>query len=359
MTTARANEGRAARVAKTNTILAICTLAAIALSAFAYNDSVRRAERFERGQNFLPNLNPDEVAMIELEKGDERVAMRREDDRFVVMSEGRYPAANESVNRLLRDMLDLSLEKEIGRGEALATELGLGDDGANLLDVALQDAAGKSMVRFRVGDGLETGGSYVVRTDEGAEKTIYLTSGRVFLNTDGGSYLEKDIVDQQSSSIVTINGPDYALARREGASDLELEGLADGSTSDRTKVDQLGSLLSGLRFNEHHQADAPQVAGLLFEAPVEVVLEDGSGYRLEVAAKDDKQYLRIEGYHTAGRIEVTVDASEDEVRETSEVLVRADEISAFNQLHGSWIYEIPSFTADKLRLRRKDFLGSP
>lgn len=354
-----------ARQAKTNTILAICALAAILLSAFAYHDSVRRAERFERGQSFLLNLNPDEVAMIELAKGDDKVTMRREGERFVVMSEGRYPAANESVNRLLRSLLDLSLEKEVGRGESLAEELGLSDDASERLDVALQDATGKSMVRFSVGDGASagsgvggSGGSYIMRTDEGAEDTIYLTSDRVFLNTDGGSFLEKDLVDESASRVASIQGADFLLKRPEDGGDLALEDLAEGASTDPAKIDQLGSLLAGLRFNAHHLADAPEVAGLRFGSPVEIVLEDGSGYRLAIASKDDKQFLTIEGFHTAGRIEVAVDASEDEVRETSEVLVRADEIAAFNQLHGSWVYEIPAFTADKLKLRRKDLLAS-
>ena len=33
-------------------------------SALSYRASVKRAERFERGQSFLPNLNPDEIAEI-------------------------------------------------------------------------------------------------------------------------------------------------------------------------------------------------------------------------------------------------------------------------------------------------------
>lgn len=351
-----ANDGRGARLAKINSILAILVLFAVALSAWAYHDSVRRAERFERGQDFLPNLNPDEVAAIKLTKGDQAVSMRRDGERFVIVSEGRYPASNESVNRLLRDMLGLSLERRVGAGAELAAELGLGDAAENMLEVALQDAAGKDMVSFRVGDSTEGGGSYVTRTGAGTDGAIYLTSNRVFLSTDGAGFLDKDLVDEPSSRVVSVKAADYTLARPETGGGLELADLPAGKSTKRTEIDQIGGLLTGLRFDQHLQADAPEVAGLVFEPPVEIVLDDGSGYRLELASRDDKHYLRISGFHTAGRLEVSMDASEEEVRETSEVLVRADQMTAFNRLHGSWIYAIPSFTADKLKLRRSDLI---
>jgi len=40
------------------------------------------------------------------------------------------------------------------------------------------------------------------------------------------------------------------------------------------------------------------------------------------------------------------------------MLSRADEIDAFNQFHGSWVYEISDFTAEKLQLKRQDLIES-
>ncbi len=343
---------RGSRLAKLNSMLAIGVALLIALSAFAYYEDARQAERFERGQKFLPNLNPDEITSVKLTKGGEETHLRRDGDRFVVVTEGRYPAANESVNRLIRDVLGLGLEKEIGSGESLVDELGLGDSAAGL-DVALQGASGNDMVRFRVGNNFEGGGSYLVRTDEGADDTIYLTSSGVTLSTDGESYLEKELVNVEESAVQTVRGSDYEVVRNEESGDLE---LVDGE-GDSAKLSQLATLLAGLRFTALELADASGVADLRFSTPTEIVIDDGSGYSLQVAERDEKHYLRIEGFHTAGRIEVSMDATEEEVKETSEVLVRADEISAFNTLHGSWVYEIPAFTADKVRMTRKDLVA--
>jgi|GEM_PF-1416270 len=360
---------RGDRLAKVNTVLAICTALLIAFSAFAYHDSVRRAQRFERGQKFLPNLNPDEIATIEIKKGGETTQLRRDGEHFIVVSEGKYPASNEAVNRLIRNVLGLSLEKKVGQGETLTAELGLAANGAGSsppggipsedLEVAFGDAAGKDMVRFRVGKGLEDGGgSYVMRTDEGADPSIYLTASRVSWTTEGDAYLDKEILSVEASKIRSITGRDYQLVRAEEGAPLDLAKLPAGKQANRPKVDEQGNLLSSLRFTRHILASAEEVRGLSFGAPLEVVLEDGSGYKLAIAEGGDKHYLQIEGFHTAGRLEVSMEASEEEVRETSDVLVRADEITAFNTLHGSWIYEVPSFFAEKVMRQKKDLLGA-
>ena len=80
------------------------------------------------------------------------------------------------------------------------------------------------------------------------------------------------------------------------------------------------------------------------------------GYAVEVASQGEKHYLRIQGFHTAGRIMISPDASEEEVKETSEILERADELDVFNAFHGSWIYEVSEFVADKFRLTRSDLV---
>ena len=52
-----------------NNRLAVVALALLVLSAFTYWRDVSRAERFERGQKFLSNLNPDEIGKISITKG--------------------------------------------------------------------------------------------------------------------------------------------------------------------------------------------------------------------------------------------------------------------------------------------------
>lgn len=344
---------------RTNKILMVVVASLLLLSFLSYQQSVRRADRFERGQKFLPNLNPDEVATVAITKGTDEVRLLREgEDRFVVASSDGYRAANEAVNRFLRDLLDASLEREIGPADdGLRAKLGLDVGEGDAVEVVLKDAADKDMVRFVVGDAFEGGsGNYVLRAT-GAETTkdvgtVYLTSGRLYLTTDGDSFVDKGLVDVAESEVVAVRGPDFVLARGEDGTIALEEAPAGTEASDQ--VSQTAGALAALRFTKHHLANATDVAGLRFDQGLEFELGDDSGYRVSVAENGDKHYLAIQGFHTAERVEVAMDASEEEVKETSEVLVRVDEIGAFNTFHGSWVYEVSSFVADKFRVKKAD-----
>jgi hypothetical protein len=343
-------------VKKINTVLAVLVAALFLTSAFAYHRSEQRGERFERGQRFLPNLNPDRIAEITLEKGETTTRLRRDGDRFLVASAGGYPAKTEEVNRLLRDLLDVRLEKEVGEGEELQGELELTGEEEGTLEVTLEDDAGKEMLRFLVGKAFEGegGGGNYIRRAEADGGPIYLTSSRVYFDATDDDYLDKEILDVEAEKVTAVRGPGYELAREDGG-ELELVDVPSGKKAS-AKVDQLKRALSPLRFTKHHLADAPEVQGLSFEPPVVFDLDDGSGYQVEVAEKDGEHFLRIAGFHRTGQVQIAMDADEEEVRETSEQLVRADEIQSFNEFHGSWIYQVSESTADKFRLDRGELL---
>jgi len=149
-------------VSKTNRKLTILTVVLMALSLWAYRESVNRADRFQRGQVFLSNLNPDEIARVEIRQADESVTLERQGETFRIVEEQGYPASNAAVNRLVGDLLELSLEKEVGTGTELAAELELEPVGPSTVEVLFQDAAQKEMVRMRLGLPFEGGpGRYV------------------------------------------------------------------------------------------------------------------------------------------------------------------------------------------------------
>lgn len=333
---------------KINAILAIVLAGLFLVSALSYRHSVQRAERFERGQKFLPNLNPDEIAKIVIEKGEETTRLERQGDEFVVATSHGYPAKNESVNRFLRDVLGLSLEKEVGTGDSLYQELELVGDEENTLEITFHDGGGKEMVRFLVGKAFEDGGSYVRRANVD-KSAAYLTSSRVYLSTDADDFLNKDILDVKAADVAAIEGPGYRFEKQDGG--LHLAALPAGMKEKTSEVNLLTGALSYLRFTKHHLADAPEVRGLQFDSQVIFDLGDDSGYQVSVAEKDDKHYLHIEGFHRTPQVKISLDADEEEVKEKSEILARGDEIQQFNDLHGSWIYEVPEATANKFRLK--------
>lgn len=347
---------------KTNRLLAVAAAALFLLSALSYHESVSRAERFERGQKFLPNLNPDEIARITIRKGETETVLNRRDDSFAVASENGYPADNAEVNRLIKDVLELGLEKEVGRDAGLYEELGLAPGAEGTVEVAFANTAGSEMVRFLVGKAFEGegGGNYVRRADaktddEGDGSAIYLTSARVYLDTEGDDYVKKEILNIDRAEVSAIIGPDFRIAKAEEGGDLTLEELPAGK-KEGNKANQVKGALSGLRFTQHHLADAPEVQGLVFDGRLEVEMGDQSGYVIESAERDGKYYLRIQAFHDVGQVQIALDASEDEVRETSEMLTRGDELADFNEIHGSWVYEVTSTIGERMRWSKADLL---
>ncbi len=336
---------------KINQILIAVCVALCALSVFSYTNSVRRAERFERGQKFLQNLNPDSIVEIVIQKGDEGAHLRRDGDRFTVADADGYPAKNESVNRFIRDVLKLSLEKEVGSGESLAEELELTAGGENTIDVAFKGSGDEELVHFLVGKSMEDGGgSYVKRTD-GDDDNIYLTSSRVYLSTGQDDFLKKEILDVETDEVASVRGRDFVISGESGS--LSLTDMPSGKKTS-SKFDQLKNVLSGLRFSKHFLANAPEVQGLYFDSAVEIELEDGSGYQVAVATKGDKHYLRIRGFENYGQLVVSPDDDEETTARIAEQLKRQTEIDAFNSFHGSWIYEVTETTANRVKVTKSD-----
>jgi Domain of unknown function (DUF4340) len=340
-------------VKKTNTILAAIAAALLLISALSYRDSVQRAERFERGQKFLPNLNPDEIADIVIAKGEETTQLERQGDEFVLVDQGGYPAKNDAVNRFVKDVLGLSLEKEVGRGESLEKELELTGEEEGTIAVTFKDASGKEMVHFLVGKSFEDGGNYVRRVNVD-KSTIYLTSSRVYFSTDADDFLNKDIVDVKQADLKAIEGDGFRFEDRDGS--LALLDVPAGMKEKTAEVNKVKGALSYLRFTKHYLANAPEVQNLAFTHEVTFDLQDDSGYIVDVAKSGDKHYLRIQGFHRTPQVQITLDADEEEVKEKSEILARGDEINKFNDLHGSWIYEVSESTADKFRLSASDLV---
>jgi hypothetical protein len=339
---------------KLNRNLGLAALVLLLLSAFTYRESVTRAARFERGQKFLQNLNPDEIAEISITKGEEETLLRRQGKEFVVVGANGYPAGNDSVNRFIKGVLELALEKKVGSGAGLEEELELNPAGEETIAVTFRNDADKDMVHFLVGKSAGEGasGNYVTRTDT-EDGEIYLTSSQVYLRTGDDEFVKKDVVDVESSEVIRVRGGNFELADEEGT--LKLVDLPAGK-KETSQANSANSMLSGLRFSKQFLADAPEVLGVPFAAPVEVYLKDDSGYLVEVASVGEKHYLRIQAFHTAQQVSITQEAGDEEVQATADTLARLDEVKKFNAFHGSWVYEITEYVAKKIRLTRSDLM---
>lgn len=337
-----------------NSKLAIAAAVLAALSAFTYWNSVARADRFESGQKLLANLDPDEVAEITLRKGAQTLTLERSGETFVVAEANNYRASNAAVNRLLRDLLEIELQREAGSGATLEGELGLEPLGEEAVEVRLANAAGQEMVLVRFGKRAEEGDGTFVQRRDGEERPIYLTSSSVTIDAEPRTYLDRELVDAPSADVVRVVGPDFELGRA-GEGGLEL--VRPKGPGKSSEIGKLASFLNRLQFDKVYLADDPAVSGLAFDDTFRFDLADQSGYFVSVATDGERELIRITGTFGVERIEIARDSSDDELKEKADVLKRSDEINQFNAYHGSWVYELEGFDGDKLRLRAKDLKG--
>ena len=339
-----------------NKILGVIALVLLALSFWSYRNTQAQAERFERGQKFLSQLNPDNIHTIELKKGEDRVVLQKAEKEFLVSSMANYPAKNEAVNRFINDVIEIGLEKRVGSGETLAKELEVVGEGENTLAVVLKDDGGKEMVHFRVGKATEDGrGNYLQRVD-GDDQDIYLSSKGVYLTAKADTFLKKEILDVKAADIAAISGADYRFG---GEGELTLEGIPAGKKAS-ADAGQVKNLLAGLRYDKVYVADNAEVANLAFATRVRVDLTDGTGYLAEVAQKDGKYYLRMQGTFDEAADEaarrIAQDETEEELKKKSDMLTRNDEIREFNNFHGSWVYELTEYVAKKFTKTKSDLV---
>jgi hypothetical protein len=339
---------------KVNRNLIVVAIVLLILSVWAYRSSQNRAERFERGQPFLANLNPDEIAKIRITKGEDTVTLKRGEDSFTITEAKGYPAKNESVNRLIRSLLDMELERRVGSGEDLQQDLELLPGGDATTEVVLENAAEKEMVHFLVGKDAGDGtGSFVRRVDD-ESGTVFLTASRATINATKDGYLDKEIVDVKRDDIARISGADFEILDSDDG--LKLQKVPRGREEKPSEMNRVKGVLSYLRYEEVFLADDPAVADLGFSPRIEVELKDGSGYRLALAERGEDSYLQIAGYHTVDRVTVNRDESDEELEEKAETLARADEMARFNAFHGSWVYKVTDAVADKIRLTKGDLV---
>ncbi len=337
---------------KTNQILAVIAAVLLVLSIVSYSNSRGRAERFERGQKFITQLNADNISQIEITKADDTLILKRAEDAFEVATQHNYPAKNETINRFINDVLNISLEKKVGQGKSLEEELSLVEGKAET-EVALKNDAGKTMVHFLIGKAAEDGrGNFIKRLD-GDDAGVYLTSSGTYLSTGADSFLKKEILEVSADQLAKIQSEDFVIEDVDGS--LKLKNVPANKKESMT-VSQVKNALSGLRFESVYLADDPVVADLSFDREMVFQLKDESGYRVSLAQKEDQYFMKIESYFNVDRIQVSQEETEEELKKKSEVLGRADEVGQFNNFHGSWVYTLGETVAKKFLHSKKDLV---
>ena len=121
--------------------LAIVTVVLMVVSILMSGKKEVIVADFVRGQDLIGYLDVDRLDCVEVQKGEDKIVVQKQGDRFLVESRSSYPADGGRINNLIDMCLKLRCMREIS--DTADTHADLGVDEAN------PDA---TIVRFKAGD---------------------------------------------------------------------------------------------------------------------------------------------------------------------------------------------------------------
>ncbi len=343
-------------------VLAAVTLGAVALAAQAVMQRDLPIGTVSLDQPLAPGLAErlDQVAQIRVVVAGRTATVRRGEAGWVVDELGGFPVDAGKIQALARSLVTARvLEAKTDRPERWA-RLELEDPTAEKAKsrlVVLSDASGAEIVKLVVGKtryglfGPGRGGVYARRADE---PRAWLLDRRIEIPEEPIGWIERRILDvprDQVARVVLRPGTaEELVAARAGAeaTELTLEGVPEGRTADKDKLDRLAGTLSDLTLQEVRPAaqvafaaDAPRArfetaSGLVVEA---VVHREGQG--------DDAAFW-VKLAASAG----TPPAGEPPAGTSPP----AEQVAALAPRLGGWAFKLPRWTAERLVWTRDDLL---
>jgi hypothetical protein len=314
------------------------------------------------GEIVLPGFadHPDAAATIEFSGGTGQVTLQRQTgqrqtgqrgaaDAWTVAEKDFYPADPAKIHNALLGLARLRLVEPKTRRSELFRRLAVEDPGADAKSVLVRvrDATGKNLGEVIVGrkkpDPLGSGndGTYVRRPDAAQ---AWLAEGSPDASVVALDWLDKSVAalpPARFRRIVTAqpDGARLELVRSRPEDEFVLpDAPADAKYFHPYKRTDLAGLLNGLEFS-----DVKAAAGVPLPADRTVRAEfsgfDGLVVTASLAELDGVQWIKISA--------VATDAA-----------ARA-EARRLDAAWSRWLYAIPDFRANALRIKRSDILDAP
>ena len=340
-------------------ILAAVAVAMVAVTIVIYGVECKPPADFEKGSLLIQGLELDKIGQITLKKEDKTVTLKRKGKGFVVPERGGYPASVKKVNELFIDCLGIRIADRVTASASNHGELGVKTDSKDATVVEFADADGKPVVGLVAGKSLSRGsGTYVRRIDQ---DTVYASEKSLYLAAEVTSYIETEILDVKKDDVIEahVELPDeaYTVHRNKDGKTVLAE-VPEGRKQKDNDVEAVLDALSYLTFNE---VVAEQPEGLKFDATYTAKTKKHLTYTLRLGKVDDKHYAKVAARGpSSAELEraglIGKNEPKEKLEEKDRILTAADKADEFNARHGSWLYELSSWKAEKMRKPLKDLL---
>ena len=328
------------------TILGIVAGVLLAVAVIQTKFSQTAAPTYAGPTNLVQGFgDPGGIATIQVSAESTSVTLKRQGDHFVVSDKDSYVAASKEINNLINSCLDIKRGQQITDNPENYEELGITEETARTR-VTFLDGSDKEMLGVIIGDARTEGqGSYVRLT---SDPEVYVAPSVPYLRTRPMDYVNKTLVEVLVDDIVRVAVTDpngtYTLTKADGS--IVLDEVGEGKQARESELKLVFESLASMECEDLQR----QGSGFNFDRSFVCELKNSTIYTFLLAEKDGKTYASCSA-EFADKTEVvkasTVESIE-ELEAKEAILLGREGALNFVRRHTGWIYELPSYRADRL-----------
>jgi hypothetical protein len=328
-------------------ILSAVTVAMVLIVLALYSGNRAARQEFQPGSLLIQGVAPEKIQTISIVHGKETVTLKRQDKGFVLSERDDYPASLSRINELLLSCLEIRCKSRVTDLRENYRELGVEEGADDAVVVTFKDSSGRTLFGLVRGKSAEGGGAYVRLLDQGA---VYAAETNPAIDATPTAYLDKKIVDVKADDIRRVEvatGKDrYALARNEKGV-VTLEKVPEGKRAKPSVCDTVATALADLEISDVSAADKMP---LEWDTTYTCRLASNLVYAVQLAKKGDRYYAKFSASAPdVESVQITRTESEQELKKKDALLQAVEKARDFTPRCAPWVYELPDWTAEKMR----------
>ena len=337
------------------TILGIVAVLMVIWAVAQSHVSNRPSTAIEEPTDLIQGLDPADIDCIVIGGGKEKVTLKRQQGKFVVVEKDNYPAKVSEINNLITKCLEIKTSQFVTDNPANHKDLGVTDEEANA-SIKFYRADSSLITGVIGGKSKELGqGTYVRRASSDA---VYVAPTMPWIADTAMNYIEQELISVKREDIVSVtvssSKEQYTLKSTEDGKDVILENVPAGKKFKDSDGDSVFTALTSLSCDDVMK----NPGNLTFDREYVCKLKDSTVYALKIAQKDDKTYITCEAEYT-DKTPVTKDSnieSEEELKKKEAKLLAQEGALTFTAKHKGWVYEIAEWKAKNLTKELSDLL---
>jgi len=305
---------------------------------------------FASGSMLIQGLDTQKIAKITVKKGDDTLTFKATERGFAMVERHGYLALMDKIDDLAVKCIDIRCDERITANKDNHKELGVDADSKEATFVTLSDKDDKVITGVVIGNPVSRGNGVYVRVID--KDVVYATDSWLSFSTDVTGYVDTDLLkidkDKVAEITVTTEGKKDAACAviRDEDGTVTLKGVPEGKQAKQSDLESLCDALSNVTFDDI--ASAATKPDTVFVCKT----VDQLTYIVNVSKKDDKHYVTVVCGGPSDEAIAAITNPEDKQAAAE----ASEKARVFNDLHSNWVYEISSWSADKLRKTMSDLI---